>query len=547
MKRFARHYLILSILLIANVAAFSQSILTRAENSNFTETSCYEDVIEFLRQLQKQSSDINVTSIGQSTEGKEIFLAILGHPVPASPTQLFVMNKPAIYIQANIHAGEVEGKEAMLMLMREILTGKLHYLLDNQIFLIIPNFNPDGNEKISEQNRRNQIGPEGGVGVRYNGQFLDLNRDYIKLESQENLAAIQQILNKWDPMLLIDLHTTNGSYHQEPLTYATAHNPNGDPLLPNYIRKKLFPQVAKQLESEYDIISIPYGFFADRSDPAKGWGTFNHQPYYSTNYWGLRNRFAILNENYAYADFETRIRACYHFVELILHFTHHHYTEMRDLIRQVDLRTIQRGLNEDTTARFATEVKPFPFDEPLLIRSYEFETYQDERGRNRIRKTDQLKIYSIPFIADFKTTKSVRLPKGYLFSSNLKEIAQKLIHHGIKVEQLCKRVKLTVQVFKITKIDGDTRIYQGHKWTNIKGIYEAVELEFTENTYFIGMDQPLANLAAYLLEPESDGGLVMWNFFDRYIYASQWSGTLGQYPVYKLMSPVTIAKTIELN
>jgi len=543
MKR-TRGYLclILNILFFFSGLGFSQTILTRAEKSNFTETARYEEVVDFLKQLQQQSRDIRVTSIGQSIEGREILLAILGHPVPVLPTQLFIMNKPAIYIQANIHAGEVEGKEAVLMLMRDILSGTLYHLLDNQVLMIIPNFNPDGNEKISKNNRRNQKGPEGGVGVRHNGQYLDLNRDYIKLESPENQAAVQKILNQWDPMLLIDLHTTNGSYHQEPLTYATAHNPNGDPQLPNYIRNNLFPEVAKKLKSKYNIMSVPYGFFVDRTDPTKGWGTFNHKPYYSTNYWGLRNRFAILNENYAYADFETRVKACYHFVKLILEYSNEKAKEMLNLIRKVDLNTIQRGLSTDTTAQFGIEIQPFPCEKPLLLHSYEFETYEDENGRTRVKKTDQLKDYSIPFLANFKIMKSVTLPKAYIFSSNLKEITQKLTRHGIIVEQIDEPMKLMVQAFQIEEINNEERIFQGHKLTSIKGSYEATEMEFPENTYFVSMDQPLANLAAYLLEPESDGGLVKWNFFDRYLYASQWGRSLNQFPIYKLMQPVLLSK-----
>jgi len=529
-------------LFVLPVIGLNQTVLTRAETSNFTETTRHEEVVQILKQLQQQSPDIKVTSIGQSTEGRDILLAILGHPVPASPTQLMVMSKPAIYIQANIHAGEVEGKEAMLMLIRDILLGNLHHLLDNQVLLIIPNFNPDGNEKISKHNRRNQSGPEQGVGVRHNGQFLDLNRDYIKLESPENLAAVQFILNRWDPMLLIDLHTTNGSYHQEPLTYATAHNPNGDSILPNYMRNKLFPEVVKELKSKHNIMSIPYGFFIDRTDPSKGWATFNHQPHYSTNYWGLRNRFAILNENYAYADYKTRIKACYHFIELILEYTNENGSEMFKTIQQVDSKTIERGLSPDTTSKFGIEIEAFPFEEHLLIHSYEFETYQDDRERTRIKKTDQLKDYTVPFIANFKITKSVTLPKGYLFSSNLKEIAQKLKQHGILVEQLTEACSLQVQMFHINNIESDQRIYQGHKQTTIKGSYQKVEIEFSENTYFVGMEQPLANLVAYLLEPESDGGLVKWNFFDRYFYASQWGNRFNQFPIYKLMQPVSIAK-----
>lgn len=535
---------ILNILFLFSNHGLSQPILTRAEKSNFTETSRYEEVVDFLQQLQKFSPDIKVASIGQSTEGREILLVILGHHVPTSPTQLLTMNKPAIYIQANIHAGEVEGKEAMLMLMRDILTGSLHHLLDNQVVLITPNFNPDGNEKISKNNRRNQLGPEGGVGVRHNGQSLDLNRDYIKLESPENQAAVQQILNRWDPMLLIDLHTTNGSYHQEPLTYATAHNPNGDALLPDYLRKKLFPDVAEKLKSKYNIMSVPYGDFVDSFDPAKGWETFDHQPYYSTNYWGLRNRFAILNENYAYADYQTRIHACYHFIELILEYTNKNGADMLKFIREVDQKTVVRGLSPDTTAKFGIEIEATPFEKPLLIHSYEFESYQDDRGRTRARKTDKLKDYTVPFLANFKIKNSVTLPKGYLFSANLKEVAQKLLQHGIIVEQLSETTRLTVQAFQIEEIKSDDQIFQGHKFSNIKGSYKTVDTEFPASTYFVGMNQPLADLAAYLLEPESDGGLVRWNFFDRYLYASQWGRQLGQFPVFKLMQPVLLAKII---
>jgi hypothetical protein len=432
----------------------------------------------------------------------------------------------------------------MLMLMRDILTGSLHHLLDNQILLITPNFNPDGNEKISKNNRRNQMGPESGVGVRHNGQNLDLNRDYIKLESPENQAAVQQILNRWDPMLMIDLHTTNGSYHQEPLTYATAHNPNGDVSLPNYIRNKLFPEVAKKLKSKYNIMSVPYGDFVDSTDPAKGWETFDHQPYYSTNYWGIRNRFAILNENYTYADYKTRINACYHFVELILEYTNKNGEDMQKFIREVDQKIIARGLSPNTTAKFGIEIEVTPFDRPLLIHSYEFETYQDDRGRTRARKTDKLKDYSVPFLANYKIKNSVTLPKGYLFSTNLKEVTQKLLQHGIIVEKLCESTKLTVQAFQIEEIKSDDQIFQGHKLTNIKGSYKTVDTELPANTYFVGMDQPLADLAAYLLEPESDGGLVKWNFFDRYLYTSQWGRQLGQFPVFKLMQPVLLSKIV---
>ena len=536
-------YFCLTIALFAS----DQTLLTRAEISNYTETTSYEEVLSFIKELQKRSSKIKVTSIGKSTEGREIPLVILGDPAPASPTQLSLQNKPAIYVHANIHAGEVEGKEAVLVLMREILTGSMLELLENQVILITPIFNPDGNEKISVQNRTRQHGPTGGVGIRYNGQNLDLNRDYIKVESPENGGAFELILNQWDPILLIDLHTTNGSFHQEPLTYAVAHNPNSDPALPKYLRKKLLPIVSKKLESKYNILSIPYGYFVDSTVPEKGWQTFNHKPFYSTNYWGLRNRFAILNENYSYADYKTRIEACYRFVQLILEYTNKHSAEMVKIIRDTDLRTIQRGACIDTSGRFGIEFEATPFDKKLLIRSYEFEPYQDERGRKRVKKTDVLKNYRVPFYGDFKTTESIGLAKGYFFSSNLKEIAQKIFQHGITIEQITESVTVEVQTFQVTKVKNSERIYQGHKWTKIEGTYKIVEKELAAGTYYVGMDQPLANVAAYLLEAESDCGLVYWNFFDRYLRSSQWGRGLNEFPVYRLMKPMRFARETIVN
>ena len=167
-------------------AAFSQKdLLTVAERSDYTSTSDYKDVISFIESLKKSSPLIRVENIATSAEGRKIPLMIIGDPLPKSPADLKNDRRIVIYIQGNIHAGEVEGKEASLMFARDILKEKRSDLLKNIVFLICPNFNPDGNEKISPLNRTYQAGPVNGVGVRHNGQFLDLNRDAMKAESPE--------------------------------------------------------------------------------------------------------------------------------------------------------------------------------------------------------------------------------------------------------------------------------------------------------------------------------------------------------------------------
>jgi hypothetical protein len=205
--------------------------------------------MDFIHQLQEQSSLIRLETLCVSAEGKRIPLLIIGDPVPSSPLDLRRDDRAVVYFQANIHAGEVEGKEAALMLARDLIQGKTDPYLDKLVILIAPIFNADGNDKISTENRRNQKGPENGVGIRYNGQNLDLNRDGMKLESPEVQGLVQNVLLRWDPVLFLDAHTHNGSYHQEPVTWTWALNPNGDSSLINYSANKMWPAVEKLMRA----------------------------------------------------------------------------------------------------------------------------------------------------------------------------------------------------------------------------------------------------------------------------------------------------------
>ena len=198
-----------------------------------------------------------------SAEGRDIPLLIIGNPLPDSPEDLVNDKRIVVYIQANIHAGEVEGKEASLMFARDILKEKNSPLLDNVILLICPIFNPDGNEKISTLNRTDQNGPVNGVGVRYNGQFLDLNRDAMKAESPEVRGLLTNVFNRWDPSIFMDCHTTNGSYHVEPVTFTWMVNPNGDNSLISYMRDKMMPEMSETLSDRYKVENCFYGEFYD--------------------------------------------------------------------------------------------------------------------------------------------------------------------------------------------------------------------------------------------------------------------------------------------
>jgi len=543
-KNFAGVCLFLSLLLLTFHPSFSaenKEPLTVAEASGFTATSLHADVMKFIKELQRKSSLLRVETLCVSPEGRTIPLLVIGQPVPSSPLALLNERKAVVYIQANIHAGEVEGKEASLMLARDILLQENPPYLENLVILIAPIFNADGNEKISPDNRRSQAGPEKGVGVRYNGQNLDLNRDGMKMESPEVQGLVRNVLNRWDPVLLADLHTTNGSYHQEPVTYVWSLNPNGDISLIEFMREKMMPAISQNLKKKYDVLSVPYGNFMDFREPEKGWRPSGPEPRYLTNYIGLRNRLAILNENYSYADYKTRVMGCYYFLHSILEYCSDHKDEIRELISKADRRTIQRGLHPSENDTFAVEYDLKSLDKKITILGYEVKVEEREGGRPRITRTDKVKAYTVPYFVDFVPKRTVSFPFGYLIPTADTEITEKLLQHGILVERLTEPARLEVESFRITEIKGEERLYQGHRMNTTKGEYFREEKEFPEGSLFISTAQPLGSLAAYLLEPESDDGLLVWNFFDRYI-VPQWGRAPLAYPVYKLLKPANLVK-----
>jgi len=516
-------------------ASSKQKILTVAEKSNFESTSRFNDVINFFRQLKKISpNNIKIETLAKSIEGRDVPLVIIGKPLPKSPKDLKKDKRISIYIQANIHAGEVEGKEAIQMFARDILLKETPDYLKNVVLLICPIFNADGNEQISKDNRRNQNGPVNGVGVRHNGQMLDLNRDAMKLESPEDNGFVKA-LNHWDPSLFIDLHTTNGSYHQEPLTYTWMVNPDGDRGLINYMRDKMMPWMKTALTEKYKQQNVFYGEFFDQRTPEKGWYYDAVQPRYIVNYVGLRNRLSILNENYVYADFKTRVTGCYNLLRALLDYVSANKDEIKKMLKEVDEKTIARGMNPTEKDSFSVEYAYKPTPTPEIINAFEMETYKDANGRDRVRPTDKVKTVTIPYLADYYSKRSVPFPYAYIFTIPDKRVVNLLKAHGIKIEKLEKPVTLDVQTYKIKELKPAPRLNQGHYNNSIKVEYVNEKKEFAAGSLVVRTAQPLANVAAYLLEPETDDGLLYWNYWDKYL-VPQWGGMFLPYPVAKVLT-----------
>jgi hypothetical protein len=544
------------LLLPMNTDANQIDLKSRAEITDYKETSRYAEVMEFIAKLQPLSDSIKVESFGVSGEGRQLPLVILSKPATNSPAEAARSGKPIVFIMANIHAGEVEGKEATLHLMREIVTGRLASLLEKMILLVAPIYNADGNEKISINNRTAQNGPEGGVGTRENGAGLDLNRDFMKLESPEARGLIGGVFNRWDPHVIIDLHTTNGSYHGYALTYSPSLNPNTDRRIISFTRDRLLPDVSKTLRAKRRYETYFYGNFSDEQNPAreldpnksadpKAWATFDYRPRFGNNYIGLRNRIAILSEAYSYIDFQKRVDVTDKFVRAILQYVADNAEKVIKVIHDADAQAVSSGTTSGNEEGFGTAFKLKPSPKPVEILVSSVTKVNDPRtNRPRFVASDQSRAVKMAEYGEFEATRRIKSPAAYIIRPEQRKIVDLLLAHGVAVERTKKAEEFDIERYLVKSIVRAQRAFQGHKETKLTVTNEPAREQFPEGSYIVGMNQPLAALIFYLLEPESDDGLVNWNVLDEELDRAEKQAGSGAYPVYRLKANPKVAREL---
>lgn len=495
------------------------SLRTRPELTDYRETSRYDDVMSFLEAVADDSDQLHLTSFGYTTEGRSLPLLVYGDVWDPTPEEIRGADKIRVFIMANIHAGEVCGKEAMLMLARSLASGEHAEWPDSLILLIAPIYNADGNEKVSLYNRPKQLGPIGGMGQRPNAQGYDLNRDHIKLDSPEARSLVQ-LINDYDPHVVIDLHTTNGTVHAYHLTYSPPLNPNTAPSIVSFLKDKWLPVVTKRIKDEYEWDFYYYGNLPEgESAEERGWYTFDHRPRFSNNYVGLRNRIAILSEAYSYATFEDRIKATLYFVEENLRYAYENASDIRELTDRVDLESVagQKLAVRSEVARSAAPVE-------ILLGEVEEERHP-YTGEIVWRRKDVRKPERMPEFGAFKGTEFETAPRTYFFSPELKTVAERLEAHGVFMEKLTAERTLEVERFRIDSTKVAERPFQGHTERTLYGAYEQVMQTLPAGTLIVPVDESLGRLVCYLLEPRSDDGLATWGLLD------EWLKDARHYPI----------------
>jgi hypothetical protein len=506
-------YLVTAWLLTVTVAsaqsvATDEGLLTRAERTDFRETTRYDEVVDLARRLAERSPDIHLTTFGYTFEGRSLPLLVIGAP-EASASAVRATGKTTVYVQGNIHAGEVCGKEALLMLLRRFAEGRYPSWADSLVLLVAPIYNADGNERIALTNRPRQHGPIGGMGQRPNAQGLDLNRDHTKLDSPEARSLVG-LLNDYDPQVVVDLHTTNGTHHAYHITYSPPLHPNTPATVDTFLRDRWLPALTRSVRQKHGWDYYYYGnTFPRGGEP--GWYTFDHRPRFNNNYAGLRNRMGILSEAYAYATFRDRVTATLWFVEELLDFATTNATEIREIVERADLTPV-------AGQRLALRAEPLRSPEPVTILMGEVtEERHPYTGRTILRRTDASVPTRMYEYGRFAPTETAVAPLAYFVLPEAEEAIERLEAHGIAFDRSTSEQVVTADRFSIDSTAVAQREFQGHRERTVWGRWVSEPTTLPPGTALISMDQPLGRLAFTLLEPRSDDGFVAWAILDEAI------------------------------
>jgi hypothetical protein len=501
---------------------------TRPELTNYTETSRYEDVIRFIQVLDDASPLIHVAGMGYSWEGRKLPLVVAGRVKDASPEAVKASGKTRVYIQGNIHAGEVEGKEATQELLREIALGGHGQWLETMVLLVCPIYNADGNERVTLGNRPAQHGPVGGMGQRATAQNFDLNRDLMKLDSPEARSFVR-MLNLYDPQVVLDLHTTNGTRHAYHLTYEAPLHPDTSPSIVGFLRDELLPSVTRSIKDKdgWDIYyygNIPGAWPGWTGE--RGWYTSDHTARFNNNYVGLRNRIAILSECFAYLTFEERIRATKRFVEEVLDYVGPRGREITKAIAEAEADT---AVGRDLAVRAKLVRSAAPVE--ILMGECK-EEKNPYTGAVMLRRLDVRRPEKMYEYGSYEAAETSRAPRAYLVPASLKRAVDRLEAHGIRTYPLEKDTPLNVESFQIESMSLAQREYQGHKERTIVGSWVAEQRSVPAGTLIVSVDQSIGRVVFLLLEPRSDDSLALWNLMDDVLEKAK------TYPVLRTSDPL---------
>lgn len=485
---------------------------TYYEKHQFNGTPRFEETMDFCLQLANHSDYIAIDSIGCSPQGRPISVVIIDKNGFTSPQLVRKSGNAVLLIQSAIHAGEPDGKDAMLQLLRDMVVHKKHLsLLDHVTILWIPIINVDGHERYSPYSRINQNGPE-EMGWRTNAQNLNLNRDYLKAETPEIQAWIK-LFNQWLPDFFIDCHTTDGADYQYPITHSMEIFGNMDSTLTDWQRNIFLRDAEKQME-EAGFPMFQYVSFRRWHDPRSGLYTSVALPRLSEGYTAIQNRPGLLIETHMLKPYRTRVEATEELILISLGILNREYMNLQKLNQQADEFCASDSFrNQDMAIEFTTS-----FTDSILVDfkgiDYDMET-SDLSGGDWFRYGTTPTTFNLPMFDNVIPSETVRLPAAYIIPPQWTSIIKKLELHGIEYFTIDHPVETDVNLYQFSDYAWSQTPYEGrHPMTSFVMNETIKKMKFPAGSVIVPTNQRRARVIAHMLEPKASDSFVYWGYFD---------------------------------
>jgi hypothetical protein len=470
---------------------------TRAESSGYTETSLHLDVLAFIDALVERGDPrLHVEEFGSTPEGRRLPLLVLSEHGHCTPDAAHASGLPVVLVINGIHAGEVEGKEASLMLVRDLLDGHYGDLLAKMTLVIVPLFNADGNDRIDPANRKldlanfsGQLGPASGVGTRVNAAGINLNRDYMRQDAEEMRLLQARVAQPWNAHLTIDCHATNGSIHRFALTYDIPHtvaSGRSEPI--EYMRQQLLPAVTAAVKARHGLDTFYYGnFLRDEGGQGMGWITYTHHPRFGGNYRGLTNRLDLLLETYSYLPYPDRVHTTYAFLRETLGYVAANGAQIVQVVNACTLPP------EQVAVRYRLEAWPDRTVEVLTRDPYTLDGAPIS--------------VQVPYLGRFVSEHTVTRPLAYAVPE---EIAVRLERHGLAVERPGTAPVLDVEVATVRGKESSAgrQILEANASSYLEADYRRESRALPAGWALVRTQQQRGAIAVYLCEAGSDDGMV---------------------------------------
>jgi hypothetical protein len=512
-----RHLLLcVCVLLICPTIAKSTEpdlkLTTLAEQSQWKRTGRYDEVNRLCKEFEAAfPAEVRAFQFGETADGRPMMAIAASADGVLYAKAAKTRNRPIVLVQGGIHAGEIDGKDAGFLLLRELLEGRIEPgLLSKLTFVFVPVFNIDGHERFGKNNRPNQRGPE-EMGWRSTAQNYNLNRDYTKADAPE-MVAMLKLLHQWDPILYVDLHVTDGGDFQYDVSLTVSPSLKGPEALTR-AGKRLAERAKKDLEEKGHLPLLFYPQYVKEDEPLSGFATWVPGARYSEGYWELNNRIGVLVETHSWKDYATRVKATHDTVAALMKVAAEEADEWRRAAKQADEEGRAIG-GKDVVLKYEATKKA----EMIDFKGYKFERKLSPISGLTYTKYDPSvpEIWKVPFFSDLQPSVTITAPKGgYLVpKAHAAWMSEKLKLHGIEYQVLPAAIAMDAEAFRSKDFKFAPQSYEGHQVLTLKGNWTTERRELPAGSLFVPIAQPRARLVMQLFEPVSSESYLAWGFFN---------------------------------